>query len=108
MEKAMSAIRFVCAAVLALLHNRLSLLSMLIDAAYLFSGKVAARPSSPGKIPDGSVYYGGRCHESGHVFSDGSPPVPSLPVHGNAMQYLFWNTAPTKTWTTDLANQDSD
>jgi hypothetical protein len=69
---------------------------------------VSARPPSPGKIPNGNVYYCGSCHESGHTFSDGSPPVPSSPVHGNAMQFPFLNTTPTKTWTTDLANQDSD
>jgi len=104
----MSAIRVVCAALLALIRNRLVLFFMLIGAAFLFSGIVAARPPSPGKIPNGNLYYCGTCHESGHNFSDGSPPVPPSPVHGNAMQFPFLNTTPTKTWTTDLANQDSD
>src|SRR5262245_22358653 len=108
MEEPMSPIRFVCTSLLALIRNRLVLFFMLIGAAYVFSGTVAARPPSPGKIPNGSVYYCGSCHESGHVFSDGSPPVPSSPVHGNAMQLPFLNTTPPKTWTTDLANQDSD
>src|SRR6266487_1227860 len=104
----MGGIRFVCAFLLALLPHPLGLFFMLVGAAYVFSGTVAARPPSPGKIPNGNVYYCGTCHESGHVFSDGSPSVPSSPVHGNAMQIPFLNTAPTKTWTTDLANQDSD
>lgn len=93
----------------ARLPRRLILLALLIAAAYLFSAYTAtARPTSPGKVPNGGVYYCGTCHESGHVFSDGSPPVPPAPVHGNAMQTPFLNTNPTKTWTTDLANQDSD
>src|SRR6185436_19643251 len=93
----------------ARLPRRLILLALLIGAAYLFSAHTAtARPPSPGKVPNGNVYYCGTCLESGHVFSDGSPPVPSTPVHSNAMQIPFLNTNPTKTWTTDLANQDSD
>src|SRR5262245_6914044 len=92
-----------------LLRQRRFLLPLLIGAAYLFSSSIAtARPPSPGKIPNGNVYYCGGCHESGHTFSDGSPPVPSTPVHGNAMQGPFGSTTPIKTWTLDLANQDSD
>jgi hypothetical protein len=92
-----------------LLRNRLFLLSLLIGAAYLLSSGIAtARPPSPGKVPNGNIYYCGGCHESGHTFTDGSPPVPSTPVHGNAMQAPFGSTNPIKTWTLDLANQDSD
>jgi len=92
-----------------ILKSRLVLLTALIGASCLFSIHNAfARPTSPGKIPNGNEYYCGTCHESGHVFSDGSPPVPSTPVHSNWMQLPFLNTIPTKTWTPDLASQDSD
>jgi len=92
-----------------ILKSRLALLTALIGASCLFSIHNAfARPTSPGKIPNGNQYSCGTCHESGHVFSDGSPPVPPTPVHGNAMQLPFLNTIPTKTWTPDLASQDSD
>jgi uncharacterized membrane protein len=92
-----------------LLRHRLFLLAALIGAAYLFSaGTASARPPSPGKVPNGNVYYCGTCHESGHMFSDSSPPVPSTPVHGADMQGPFGSTTPVKTWTLDLANQDSD
>src|SRR5262245_10397118 len=92
-----------------MIRNRLVLLMTLIGAAYLFSSGIAtARPPSPGKIPNGSLYYCGACHESGHTFSDGSLPVPTTPVHGNGMQTPFGTTNPIKTWTLDLANQDSD
>src|SRR6476659_524995 len=105
----MSGMRFVCALLTRLLRHRLVLLSMMIGLAYLFSvHRASARPPSPGKIPNGNEYYCGTCHESGHVFSDGSLPLPSTPVHGNAMQLPFLNTIPTKTWTPDLASQDSD
>jgi hypothetical protein len=92
-----------------LLRHRLFLLAALIGAAYLFSiGAALARPPSPGKVPNGNVYYCGTCHESGHTFSDGSFPVPSSPVHGSGMRDPFGSTTPIKTWTLDLANQDSD
>jgi hypothetical protein len=104
----MSGLRFVYASLTPLLRQRLFLLSILIGAAYLFSSTAFARPPSPGKVPNGNVYYCGTCHESGHMFSDGSPPVPSAPVHSKAMQAPFGSTNPIKTWTVDLANQDSD
>src|SRR6266516_6467620 len=92
-----------------ILKSRLVLLTALIGASCLFSiHNVFARPTSPGKIPNGNEYSCGTCHESGHVFSDGSPPVPSSPVHGNGMQWPFLITTPSKTWTLDLPNQDSD
>jgi len=98
-----------CALLTRLLRHRLMLLSMMIGLAYLFSvHRASARPPSPGKVPNGNVYYCGTCHESGHIFSDNSPPVPPLPMHMNQMQNPFLNTTPTKTWTPDLANQDSD
>jgi hypothetical protein len=89
-----------------LLRHRPALLFLLIGIAYLFSGTASALPPSPGKIPNGSVYSCGSCHESGHVFSDNSPPVPGTPAHGNALQGPF--LAANKIWTADLANQDSD
>jgi hypothetical protein len=81
-------------------------LIVLIGTAYLFSGAVSALPASPGKIPNGNIYACGSCHESGHVFSDNSPPVPGTPAHGNALQAPF--LAANKIWTADLADQDSD
>jgi hypothetical protein len=42
------------------------------------------------------------------MFTDGSPPVPSTPVHPASMRDPFGSTTPIKTWTVDLANQDSD
>src|SRR3954469_3839572 len=104
----MSCMRFVPASLPRLLRYRLVLLSLLISAAALFSGAAFARPPSPGKVPHGSVYYCGTCHESGHMFTDGSPPVPSTPVHPASMRDPFGSTSPIKTWTVDLANQDSD
>src|SRR5689334_9007429 len=105
----MSGLRFVRASLIRLLRQRVFLLFVLIGAAYLFSvHSASARPPSPGKVPNGNVYYCGTCHESGHTFSDGSSPVPPTPVHGNAMQVPFGSTTPIKTWTLDLANQDSD
>ncbi|HEX5690018.1 MAG TPA: hypothetical protein VFX76_08445, partial [Roseiflexaceae bacterium] len=89
-----------------LLRHRLALLSLLIGAAYLFSSTASALPPSPGKIPNGSVYNCGSCHESGHTFSDNSPQVPSTPAHGNALQLPFLNA--NKTWTAALALQDAD
>src|SRR5262245_53946957 len=102
----MSSLRLVYASLTS--RRRLVLLAGLVFAACLFGGVALARPPSPGKVPNGNVYYCGTCHESGHMFSDGNPSVPGTPVHSNAMQGPFGSTTPIKTWTLDLANQDSD
>jgi hypothetical protein len=87
-----------------LLHHRLVLLTMLIAMAYLLSiGSASALPPAPGRIPNGNVYSCGTCHQSGH-----SSGVPATPAHGDAMRNPYLNTTPSKTWTTALANQDSD
>jgi hypothetical protein len=86
-----------------LLRQRLLLLFVLIGAAYLFSVSTAsALPPAPGRIPNGTVYYCGTCHQSGHSGSS----VPMIPAHSDAMRNDYF--AANKTWTTTLANQDSD
>ena len=61
-----------------LLRHRIVLLALLIGAAYLFSaGTASALPVAPGRIPNGTVYSCGTCHQSGH--SSGVPATITFP-----------------------------
>src|SRR6266545_3130696 len=93
----MSGMRFVCAPLARLLRHRLVLLAMMIGLAYLFSVHGAsALPPSPGKVPNGNVYSCQTCHL----------PDPAPKSDNTQMKLDF--LAANKTWTTELANKDSD
>jgi hypothetical protein len=93
----MSSMRFVCAPLTRLLRHRLVLLAMMIGLAYLFSvHRASALPPSPGKVPNGNVYSCQTCHL----------PDPAPKSDNTQMKLDF--LAANKTWTTNLANLDSD
>ena len=84
---------------LRVLRNKLVILAALIGASYLFSIHTAsALPASPGKVPNGSVFSCNSCHL----------PDPAPKSANTQMKLDFLNNVPTKTWTLELANKDSD
>src|SRR6266545_4003750 len=84
---------------LRVLRNKLVILAALIGASYLFSIHTAsALPASPGKVPNGSVFSCNTCHL----------PDPAPKSANTQMKLDFLNNVPTKTWTLELANKDSD
>jgi hypothetical protein len=84
---------------LRVLRNKLVILAALMGASYLFRAHTAsALPASPGKVPNGSVFSCTTCHL----------PDPAPKSANTQMKLDFLSNIPTKTWTVDLANKDSD
>src|SRR5215211_2431915 len=82
-----------------ILKSRPAVLLGLIGASFLFSAHSSfALPASPGKVPNGSVFSCNTCHV----------PDPAPKSENTQMKLDFLTNTPTKTWTTPLANKDSD
>lgn len=81
------------------LKSRLVLFLALTGTSFLLSIHSSfALPASPGKVPNGNVFSCNTCHL----------PDPAPKSENTQMKLDFLNNDPPKTWTTGLANKDSD